>query len=192
LQQTLLMGLAESVAKEREEKTFAGLEKASNQHIWGAITGKGGFYFAVYLIYCLFFFTVNFSIFKLNFIGNGFIVAFLSVLFLAAVIMFGIFFASFFKKKVLAFQFFSLTSFPIFFISGYSWPKEYMPAGVQFISNLLPITPYFNAFVRVSQTGAGLADVVPQIIHLLILLVLGVVLAGYRFSVLWKEEAANV
>lgn len=191
LQQTLLIGLAESIAKEREEKTFYEMENTANKNMWSAVLGKGALYILIYSAYSFFFFTVNFSIFNLNFTGSGFLIAILTVLFLSAVVMGGIFFASFFKKKTLALQFFSMTTFPIFFISGYSWPLESMPMGIRLISECLPITPYYNAFVRVSQMGAGLADIIPQIIHLTILLILGIIALGYRFKSLWKKEALN-
>ncbi|HEX2982401.1 MAG TPA: ABC transporter permease [Ignavibacteriales bacterium] len=189
LQQTLLMGLAESVAKEREEGSFYEMEKAGNYNIWGVIMGKGAPYILIYSVYFFFFFSVNFSIFKLFFLGNSFVIALLTFLFLSAIGMGGVFIASFFKRKALALQMVSLTSFPFFFVSGYSWPLEYMPGFIQAIAYFLPTTPYYNAFVRVSRMEAGLADVVPQLIHLTILLLLGIIAAGYRYKSLWKKEA---
>jgi ABC-2 type transport system permease protein len=35
---------------------------------------------------------------------------------------------------------------PAFIISGFTWPLSAMPAFVQFIANIIPLTPFLQAF----------------------------------------------
>ncbi len=65
LQQTLLIGLAASMARERQEQTFRELYQLAGNRFTTAFAGKGAFYFILYGIYALFFLTVNFSILQL-------------------------------------------------------------------------------------------------------------------------------
>ncbi len=51
LQQTLLMSIAETFAKERETKTLGTLFILSNKSIWGLMNGKSTFYFILFAAY---------------------------------------------------------------------------------------------------------------------------------------------
>ena len=138
--------------------------------------------------YSIFFFTVSFGVFKLQNIGEFLPLFIITFLLLIAVINISVLVASFFHRKIVALQFLTLTSYPIFLISGYSWPYSLLPTYVKVFANILPSTPYFGAFTRITQMGAGVFDVLPEIIHLLLITIIGNVLAYYRIKYLSNKS----
>lgn len=191
LQQTLLIGLSESVAKEREEGSIISLFKTARSSIFSTITGKGAFYFILYASYALLFYTLHFSIFRISFKGSVSAAVVLTALFLSAVVLMAMLISSFFKRKIIALQVVAFTSYPLFLISGYAWPVEAMPGIVKLLSYLMPGTPYLNAFNRIIQMGAGWQDVIPETVHLAVLTVAGFIITAFRMKFLIRKEIAN-
>lgn len=187
LQQTLLIGLAESFAKEREENLLTSLNKVSKGSIFALINGKSLGYFVLFGSYITFFYIITFYVFKIPNHGEFLPIFTLTVLLLFAVIYLAVFSSTFFKRKIVAVQFLTLTTYPIFLMSGYSWPFHSLPTWLQGVSSLLPSTPYYAAFTRIYQMGAGLGDVVPELIHMAVLVILYYLLANLRMRSLVKK-----
>lgn len=188
LQQTLFMGLGESIAKERELGTLSNWYSAANHSTAAALTGKGMLYLLIYFCYAIFFFIIDFSLFKINFAGNYFLLFTVTMLFLISMISLSIFAASFFKRKILALQVISFTSYPIFFLTGYAWPDFAMPKSLYWISQLIPSTPFFDIYNRITFTGAGYLEIKSALLHLLILTLAGLALAFYRMRKLFTNN----
>ncbi|QKC99030.1 ABC transporter permease [Mesorhizobium sp. NZP2298] len=55
---------------------------------------------------------------------------------------------------------------PLFFLTGFSWPAEAIPPALHRLSLLIPSTSAVPAFVRITQTGANLAEVRPEFLTL--------------------------
>jgi ABC-2 type transport system permease protein len=181
-QQTLLMGLSESIAKENEESGFRSLFRTGRFNIPAIMGGKAIFYFLLYFTFAVFFYTVQFSIFKVNFAGSYPVLLTFTVLFLLTIIVHFFIAGTFFKSKMFALQVMAFTSYPVFFISGYAWPASAMPGILVYISQLIPITPFFSAYIRIVEFGADLKDVLPEIIHLFILLIAGTGILLWRLK----------
>lgn len=188
IQQTLLIGLAESLAKERENNTIKDLFYTANKSPWALIFGKVGIYFIIYSAYALFFFTYLFNLFTQNMVGNSFTLVLLTLLFILSVTFISIFVSSFFTRKILSIQFFVFLSQPIFLLSGYSWPLESMPQGLKYLALMLPSTHYFQAFVRITTMGAGLNDILPEIYSLISMAIIGLILTRWRIKILVSKE----
>ena len=186
LQQTLLIGLSESIAKERETNSFNGLSKLANLQPGILIHGKGFFYLLLFGSYGLFFFIVNFSVFKIPNKGSFLPLFIFTALLIISVTYISIFISSFFHRKIVSLQFLTLTSYPVFLISGYSWLYDSLPLYLKGLTNAIPSTPYFAAFTRITQMGAGLSDILPELIQLIILTVVGYGLAHFRIRKLIK------
>ena len=184
LQQTLLMGLAETVSKEREQNTFNDLIAKGNNNIPASIIGKGLFYLILFSGYAFMFYTIHFSIFSINQKGSLLLVLFITVIFIISVILLGMLAASFIKSKLLSLQVMALSSYLIFFLSGYSWPQQGMPGLFQILSQFIPFTPFVSAFIRITQMGAGFSDVAFQIIQLVVLAAAGFIGLYVRFNCL--------
>lgn len=187
LQQTLLIGLSESMAKEREKRLLQDLFRASGDSTINSILGKGLFYLFLYAVYALFFYSITFAVLSLQFAGSNAAVLLLTLLLLLSVIFLSLFFSSFLKRKLVALQIFAFSSYPVFLLSGYSWPLESMPVYIRAISYMLPSTPYLNAFQRVTQMGAGIGDVLPEIFHLTAIIIAALVLSVVRFKNLFNH-----
>lgn len=188
IQQTLLIGLSESIAKEKEENLYTDLFEKSNNSIWAIIRGKGLFYLILFSSYSLLFHTINFNVFALSFRGDVLSFILVTFLFILGVISLTFFIASFFNRKIVALQFLSITSYPVFLTSGYSWPFSDMPILMQVFSSLLPSTPYFTAYTRIVIMGGNIHNVLGQILHLVILNIFGLMLAWFRWKYIRKKE----
>jgi len=179
LQQTLLIGLSESVAGEREnlrvKEWFSG-------GISTAIWGKGLFYLFVFGAYGFFFLNVNFKILGLPIRGSGFELGVLIMVLLFTLIPMAQFIGSLFKTQLLCLQVMAFSTYPIFLITGYTWPFESLPLVVQWISMLLPTTPFIKVYTAIVQSGASLSSQMGPLIHLLLLWLFYTGICYIRFS----------
>ncbi|MCX6277342.1 MAG: ABC transporter permease [Bacteroidetes bacterium] len=189
LQQTLLLGLGESVAAERMKKTLPEWFSNTNGNIFQGIIGKGAFYFFLFACYALFVLTINFSVFHLTLTGSVWALAFLIAVFLLALIPMAMWIGSFFKSQLLCLQIMAFSSYPFFLITGYSWPFRMLPVFVQVVSSLLPTTPFMQAYISVAQQGGTLGDNIAAVIHLLGLMALFSFLCFWRFRWLMGKSS---
>ncbi|AFD09472.1 ABC transporter permease [Solitalea canadensis] len=168
LQQTLLIGLTGSMASEREKNTINQLsDTAGNYSV--ALWGKGSFYFLLFMCYAFFFLTVNFTVLKLPVRGSAFDITVIMALFLLTIIPMGIWIGSLFKSQLLCVQIMAFSTYPVFLVTGYSWPFESLPLPLQWFSSLLPTTPFLKVYTSLVQQGGGLMNNVEAILHLLLL-----------------------
>jgi ABC-2 type transport system permease protein len=188
LQQTLLIGLSESIAREREKHLLGELLAAANGSRSAALLGKVSFYLFFYLSYSVFFFTVIFAFFKINFTGSFLLLMLFTVLFLTCTIAFCIFISSFFKKKLIALQVIAFTTYPLFFLSGYIWPIQSIPLVLQKVAYIVPAFPFLKAFIAITQMNAPFIDLIPCFTHLCILAIIGIIATYIRMRILFNKE----
>lgn len=180
LQQTFFIGLAESIAREREQKTFKQWLRLGNDNIWHAIFGKGFFFLFLYFCYTLFFHVVNYNVLNLKIQGNIALLTFLIFIFFNVLLMFATFIGSLFRKEIWALQFAAFSTYPIFLLAGYSWPTSAMNDFLQFIAYLLPTTPVLNAYAAIVFKNASFNQVSGDVIHLFSLGIF------YGFLAFWR------
>lgn len=77
--------------------------------------------------------------------------------------------ASFFRTRERPIQLWIVTSLPIFFLSGLSWPVEATPAWLGVAARLLPTTAGIHLMVGINQMGASLEQELAEVINLLVL-----------------------
>jgi ABC-2 type transport system permease protein len=80
-----------------------------------------------------------------------------TALFVAATVMFAMFIGSFFRTRERGVQLLAITTLPMFFLSGFTWPAAPLP--LHWLAQLLPTTPGIAALVGVNQLGASLGEV---------------------------------
>ena len=166
MQQTLFIGLGESVALEREEGKLSGW--LSDDHgILTAILGKNLFYLFLYLAYFLLMFVVIFPYFHIQNKAEFLPVFSLVLLFITAIILFTNLIASFFKKEIFYMEVIAFTTYPIFLITGYSWPDYALPVFHKYLAMLLPTTPFFRSVIKVTQEGSSFQHISKDLILLL-------------------------
>ncbi len=166
MQQTLFIGLGESVSLEREEGKLSGW-LSSDHGILTAILGKNLFYLFLYLAYFLLMFVAVFPYFHIQNIGGFLPVFSLVLLFITAIILFTNLIASFFKKEIFYMEVIAFTTYPIFLITGYSWPDYALPVFHKYVAMLLPTTPFFRSVIKVTQEGSSFQYISKDLILLL-------------------------
>lgn len=87
---------------------------------------------------------------------------------------------------------------PAFIISGFTWPLSAMPTFVQFLANIIPLTPFLQAFKILLIQKGSVELTFPYLNHLLILLIVYAILGWIALKIkIWltfryiKPEVEN-
>jgi ABC-2 type transport system permease protein len=187
LQQTLFIGLGESLSLEREEKTFSKL-LTINSNTATTIIGKNIFYLFLYSAYFILTFSAIFPFFGLPVKGNLFALSVLSILFIIAMILFTNLISLFFKKQIVFMEIAAFTTYPFFLITGFSWPTYALPLPYQIMSNLIPTTPMLEGIIKTTQQNAGFDIIKIPLLILFTQIVIFYTLTHWRYSYLKKKE----
>lgn len=163
----VLTGLAASVAREKEQGTLDGimiapisrlsiiLGKATSQSIRGLIQG------IIVMLLAIFLFGVTIH-------GNVFLVFLLLVLGIFSFVGLGILVSAAASEQETATQLLFMFQFPMLFLSGVFFPIQQMPAIMQKIAYILPLTYAIQALRKVMILGAGIMAVRTELIILLV------------------------
>lgn len=188
LQQTLIISFGQSAVHELQHGI---LEPANNFSFYDFIkvfSAKSFYYVILYIAYFFVFYKFIFPFYFLSFKGSLFLHLLLSTIFILVVLEYTIFMASFFKTEIGWTEIMAFSTYPLFLVSGYSWPVESMPQFIQYIANLLPSTPFYRVFNRLSIEGAGFNQIRTEFIHLLLLLLFGYMLLYIRFKFMSRKK----
>ncbi|WP_158976488.1 ABC transporter permease [Cellulophaga sp. L1A9] len=188
LHQMLLIGLSESVASDTEKGLMRiGFDESENNFL-NYMIGKTGTYFLLFMAYIILVFLVLFPFFDLPFHGNLLVLLSISSVFLLATLLYSWFIASFFSSETGAMEVIAFSSYPVFLITGMTWSIDEMPLFVQYLSNLIPLRPFFVIIKKLVIMGVDSHFYLNEIIQLLVLLMVGYVVAYFRFRFLQKRE----
>jgi len=188
LHQTLLLGLSENIARERQNNLISEYKSVSGNNSVIALLGKTAFYFLAYFAYSILFFTLAFSIFKINLAGSLVLLLVITSLLILSAIFLSILISSFFKRKFIAIIVMAFTSYPLFFISGYVFPSYALPVPLQYFAKAFTISPFLKAYIRLTQLGAGFGNIQGEIIHICIITVVLFVLVLLRLKYLFYKS----
>lgn len=167
LQQTLLVGvgLLDGSARERAQQgeDFCKVSKKPAE----IILGKTLAFVSIYLVHSFIYFilypaihdyTMHYNLVAMFLILIPYL---FSACFLAQTLVY------FFNEREGSLLTLTITSMPIVFMAGFLWPKESIPAWMNFLAYLLPSTPAINGIVRINQMGASFYQVMPDFFVLL-------------------------
>jgi len=184
LQQTLIIGFGQSAVHEYKHGLLANLGNISFHNFMKVFSAKSFYYIILYAVYFFIFFKLIFTHYNLAFKGSLLLHIVLGLIFLLVVVLYVIFLTTFFRTSIGWTEVMAFSTYPLFLVSGYSWPVEAMPKFLQFFTNLLPATPYYKMFNMLSVQGASFRDIIPEFVHLLFLLLFGYFLIFIRFRFL--------
>jgi len=184
LQQTLIIGFGQSAVHELKHGVLTQPNTYSFFNFIKVFSAKSFYYLVLYTIYFFVFYTLIFPYYFLSIKGSLFLHILLSSIFIIVVMEYTILFASFFKTTIGWTEILAFSTYPLFLVSGYSWPVEAMPKLLQGFANLLPSTPFYRVFSKLSAEGASFSNIHKEFIHLLLLVVLGYVLLFIRYQYL--------
>ncbi len=192
LQQTLIIGFGQSVVHEFKEGILTHVGEFNFFGFIQVLSAKSFYYIMLYTAYFFVFYKLIFPHFSLSFNGSIFLHLLLSLLFITVVIIYTILFASFFKTMIGWTEVMAFSTYPLFLVSGYSWPIDAMPKGLQLVANLLPSTPYFKVFNSLATEGAKLDNISNGFVHLLVLLLVGYLLLYVRFRFMKQKIKSQI
>ena len=180
LQQTLLIGLGILGGGANER-----LKKGNVLHLRVAKTyqvmlSRFIIFGLLFFVHMLFYFGFSYEMFSVTHIANITDLLLFGVVFLSAVIAFGLFLGSLFSSREIATPAILFSSLPLIFSVGFIWPVEMIPQSIIYLSYLAPSTPAIKGFLELNQMGASLFMVGESLIILLLQIVVYTIL-GYYF-----------
>jgi ABC-2 type transport system permease protein len=191
LQQTLLIGMGESVAVDSEKGKLARYLQGENS-IFAYLSGKTAYYLFLYFSYFLIFFWGVYPALGVHATGNMMALLTVGMLFALVISMLAILLGTMIKSQVMYMAIMAFTTYPFFLTSGYSWPVVAMPLPIQWLSQLIPTTHFLHAGTRIVVMGGSWADIMPDIYKLMILFGIFALLASWRLLVIKKKEKQEV
>lgn len=192
IHQIIMIAFAMAMAGEVEDQSTHNLLKVAHGNFFVALVGKALYYLLLFSAYTPLIFGIHFKMFNLPTNGNLLLAFLISILAIAAILAISSFIAVFFRNRLGTLQVLGFFSYPVFFVSGYSWPFESLPVVLQWFGNLLPIKPYLTAYNRVVLMDANVFDVAPEIIHLLVLTVFFGLLGAWNIKRVAKAELLRI
>ncbi|MBO9731207.1 MAG: ABC transporter permease [Chitinophaga sp.] len=188
LQQTLLIGLSESMALDKERLKVPELINMGGGSLSATLWGKGLFYMVLFCCYAFFFMTVNFTTLNIPFRGHVIDIVVAFGCFFFTLIPLGMWLGTMFPGQLMAAQMMVFSTYPVFLIAGYAWPYDSLPVPLQWLSSMVPTTPFLRIYESVVQTGGTIADNVPSVLHLLALSAFYTLLALLGLRRLHKQQ----
>jgi ABC transporter DrrB family efflux protein len=120
-------------------------------------------------------------VFDVRVVGSFFLLLLMSVPFILAALSMGLLISTVAQNQAQALQFTLLTLLPSILLSGYIAPRETLPGPLYLLSNILPVTHFIQIMRGVAVRGAGLMDLLPSVLALLLITVILLALATTRF-----------
>jgi ABC-2 type transport system permease protein len=161
IQQTLLLGvgMAGGTAVERREYSELIATSRRNNGTIHILFGRAAAYFLIYAMTSAYSVCIVPRIFSFTQLSRPLDLALFMIPYLLACIFFALSMSIMMRNREMSILAFVVTSVPLLFISGVSWPGSAVPPFLKGISCLFPSTFGINGFVRLNTMGATLDQV---------------------------------
>lgn len=171
LQQVILLAMAVSFSREFEKKTFATQFLTRTRSGFSSIIIKVMPIWIFSVMHLAVFYGLHF-VFQAPIPQHVFNFVIISALFVASASFLGVFVSVLIPDALKATQVLMLISSPAFIIGGFTWPLEAMPAIVQGLAAIIPLTPFLQAFKILLIQGGDLSDTTLFLNHLILLTII--------------------
>ncbi|HRA90399.1 MAG TPA: ABC transporter permease, partial [Planctomycetaceae bacterium] len=120
--------------------------------------------------------------FKVPIQGNLLLLLALSLLFLLCALGLGLMVSALAKTQLQAIQFAFIIMLPSVLLSGFMFPRSEMPGPIYLATFVIPVTYYLEILRAIVLRGAGLIDIIPSVIGLIVstAAILGLSLSRFR------------
>ena len=164
IQQTLLLSIGMSGGTAAEDGRYRDLIITSrrNRGTLHIITGRGLAYFFVYSITATYIACVVPHIFDLVEIGRPFDLFIFLLPYILSCIFFALTLSVLMRNREMSILIIVVTSVPLLFASGISWPGSAIPPFWKGVSYLFPSTFGINGYTRIMTMGARIEQVLPE------------------------------
>ncbi|RNB58372.1 ABC transporter permease [Brevibacillus gelatini] len=175
LQQVLFLGIALSVAQQKEEGTW---KETLASHSFFAITASKLLPYLLVGTFNVFLgFTLLLKGFEIPYYGSTLDLMLVATAFNLAVLAIGYAISFFSKDQLQATQIAMMIAVPSFMLSGFTWPLASMPTAVAAIGKSLPLTYFLDGVREILSKGHGLSYVAYDVGVLGFMTLLGLFLA---------------
>lgn len=168
LQQVILLAMAVSFAQEFQKSTFATEFLSYTRSAFGAVLVKVMPVWILSVAHILLFYVFH-RIFQAPMPHHLFNFVVISSLFVMSVSFLGTLLSILIPDALRATQILMVISTPGFIIGGFTWPSASMPLAIQYLADILPLTPFLQAFKILLIQGGELSDTLPYLRHLALL-----------------------
>jgi ABC-2 type transport system permease protein len=169
-----------SLVREREQGSLEQLMVSPVGKL-GLLLGKLAPYAVLAMAEIVFVLIMARILFNIQVMGSVVLLFVLSAPFVLAALSLGLLISTFAQTQGQALQVTMLTTLPSILLSGYVAPRETQPGIMQVLGDCLPVTYYIQILRAIIVRGAGLADVWPNVIPLLLISTVLLSVASMRF-----------
>jgi ABC-2 type transport system permease protein len=162
----VMMGLAGSIAREKEQGTMDGILVAPVSR-FSIIMGKTGAQTVRGLLQGGIVLLLAMTLFHVKVYGNFLIMLLVVILGIFSFVGLGILISAAVEEQETAMTIMMTFTFPMLFLSGAFFPVQQMPGFMQAISKCIPLTYEVQALRQVVVLGAGLSEVMKPVLILL-------------------------
>jgi ABC-2 type transport system permease protein len=160
-QQPLVLGIGLLLA------TWRGASRRKAQG--AAFFGSASAFFTIGMCSLLYFCGFTFWVQDYPHNGNTPALFVMGPLFVASVVAMGLFLGSFYTRREQSGQFLLGTSLPFFFLSCVTWPISAVPPALLWFAKLFPAPIAMQAVVKLTQMGATLGEIEPELVDFAVL-----------------------
>ena len=168
MQQIIFLGLALVFARDFEDGYFSTLIKKSRWSLYHVLLKMTPFIFLVTIVWVAVACFVPYFNIEVDVFTGAMLV--LVVLLSLAAILIGMLFSILIPNQLKATELLMVISTPAFVLSGFTWPMSAMPVFIQKIAQIIPLTHFLEGFKKTALYGGGIADIVPEIQSLLMII----------------------
>jgi ABC-2 type transport system permease protein len=180
LTMTMILFTALAIVRENERGNMEMLITTPLKPI-ELMIGKIVPYIAIGLIQATLILGLGKLIFDVTMIGDLQVLALGTLLFISASLTLGLVISTIARNQLQAMQMTIFVLLPSILLSGFMFPYEGMPKLAQHIADLLPVTHYIRIVRGVVLRDAGIAEIGPQALWLLVFTTIGMLVASLRF-----------
>ncbi|MBQ8097668.1 MAG: ABC transporter permease [Prevotella sp.] len=195
IQQTLVLGIGLSAGTARERNRYRNLIPISRHYngMFRIVGGKALAYFMIYAVMTAYLVLVVPRFFGFTAIGRWQDLLLFLLPYLLDCIFFGMVVSCMVRYRENVMLLMVFVTLPLLFLSGISWPQTSIPGFWQGISWLFPTTFGIRGFVRISEMGGTLLDVLPEYQILWVQMAAYFILAClvYRYQIILARREAR-
>jgi ABC-2 type transport system permease protein len=177
---TMVMITAIAIVRESERGTMETLLSTPARAL-EVMLGKIIPYVLIGYVQTLVFFLLAFVVFGVPFSGSGLSFLIGLNLFIVVNLALGFLFSTVARNQMQAMQMSFFYLLPSILLSGFLFPFAAMPAWARALGQILPSTHFIRIIRKVMLKGAGLADIVPDLRSLVVIVAVITVIAMLRY-----------
>ncbi|MCL2334589.1 MAG: ABC transporter permease [Endomicrobia bacterium] len=172
LHQLLILAGTLTLSGEYDFRTVRRMKKIAGNSVFKALLGKTLMYVLIAMLHFEILYRAIFPLFDIPIVSTVLAAEILSLFVSLAGVSLGLMLAAIFKNRLDSLKACLLISAPAFLFSGYTWPVAQMPKPLAYFVQLIPLTPFIEAFRKIYQQDLGIEFTYPFVIQLAVLAVI--------------------